>query len=80
MVPNPIDVHKADYSPHASWMLALRELAPRHYEHLLTDWRANHHRRRNLWRDVRKVGLGWWVRWVGQAHPVVVELLKAAMA
>lgn len=38
-------------------MTALRELAPHSYEALLDKWRANHHRRRNLWQAMSRKGL-----------------------
>ena len=56
-VPRPENVEKADYTSHARWMVALRELAPQSYEVLLDKWRTDHHRRRNLWQAMAKVGL-----------------------
>ena len=56
-VPRPEDVKKADYTSHARWMVALRELAPQSYEVLLEKWRVDHHRRRNLWQAMSKAGL-----------------------
>ena len=57
MVPNPTSVHQADYSGHAEWMAALKEVAPQRYEALLKEWRAKHERRRNLWQAMAKMGL-----------------------
>lgn len=56
-VPRPESVEKADYTAHARWMVALRELAPQSYEALLEKWRVDHHRRRNLWQAMSKLGL-----------------------
>lgn len=56
-VPSPKDVHKSDYSRHAEWMAALKELAPRTYESLLDQWRVEHERRRNLWKAMEVRGL-----------------------
>jgi hypothetical protein len=56
-VPKPENVHKSDYTEHAHWMGALRELAPQSYQALLEKWHVDHHRRRNLWKAMDKVGL-----------------------
>jgi hypothetical protein len=56
-VPRPESVEKADYTSHARWMVALRELVPQSYEVLLEKWRIDHHRRRNLWQAMAKAGL-----------------------
>lgn len=56
-VPSPENVKNADYTAHARWMVALRELVPQSYEVLLEKWRVDHHRRRNLWQAMAKVGL-----------------------
>ncbi|MCZ6634806.1 MAG: hypothetical protein O7G87_15500, partial [bacterium] len=57
-VPNPRYVHKADYTEHAQWMAVLKEMAPRRYQALLDEWRVEHHRRKNLWQAMEKMGLG----------------------
>ncbi|MDM8531738.1 hypothetical protein QUF63_11240 [Anaerolineales bacterium HSG25] len=57
-VPNPKDVHKADYTNHATWMGVVKELAPSAYDTLLSEWQTDHHRRRNLWQAMRNEGLG----------------------
>jgi len=56
-VPKPESVQKADYTQHAHWMAALRELAPHKYAALVNKWRIDHHRRRNLWQAMAKMGL-----------------------
>jgi len=57
-IPRPENAEKSNYTLHAHWMAALRELAPSDYESLLAKWRVEHHRRRNLWRDLAQLGLG----------------------
>ncbi len=57
IVPNPKDAKKSDYKEHASWMSSLQELNAAEYRLLFTEWRDVHRRRRNLWRDMRSVGL-----------------------
>jgi hypothetical protein len=56
-VPDPADAYKSDYTHHAEWAGALHELNQAEYEVLIKQWRKNHNRRRNLWRDMRKAGL-----------------------
>jgi len=56
-VPGPEDAHKSDYTAHAQWLAALRELSPLNYETLLEEWRTEHHRRRNLWAALARLGL-----------------------
>jgi hypothetical protein len=56
-VPKPENAHKSNYTEHAHWMVALRELAPDSYETLRHKWGVDHHRRRNLWKAMAKVGL-----------------------
>jgi hypothetical protein len=50
LVPDPTSADKSVYSSHAQWMAALQEVNPGAYEVLLREWRAVHHRRRNLWK------------------------------
>ena len=56
-VPDPCDVHKSDYTRHAQWMPALKEISPHDYETLLAIWKTEHHRRSNLWKAMAKAGL-----------------------
>jgi len=58
LVPSPRNVHKSDYTRHARWMAALKELSPGSYQALLDAWRVAHERRRNLWQAMEKMGLG----------------------
>ena len=53
VVPDPTRTHKSDYTWHALWMKALRELNRGEYDQLLGIWRITHRRRRNLWRDMQ---------------------------
>lgn len=57
-VPDPRSAHKSDYTNHANWMAALKEVAPNAYKRLLTQWETDHIRRSNLWKAMKKMGLG----------------------
>ena len=57
IVPDPAEAYKSDYSEHAAWCKALHELNQNTYTVLLSRWRKKHNRRRNLWRDMRAIGL-----------------------
>lgn len=57
-VPKPESASKSDYTNHAKWMVALKELSPQNYETLLAQWRNEHQRRSNLWKAMKQVGLG----------------------
>ena len=56
-VPKPERAEKSDYTSHAQWMVALREVVPDSYNALRHDWETQHHRRRNLWKAMAEVGL-----------------------
>ena len=57
IVPDPANAYKSDYSDHAFWCKAVHELNQKAYKALLSRWRKKHNRRRNLWRDMKAVGL-----------------------
>ena len=57
ILPDPANANKSDYSEHAAWCKALHELNQNSYSALLSRWRKKHNRRRNLWRDIRAIGL-----------------------
>ena len=57
-IPQPELALKSDYTQHAQWMIALKELNSNNYEALLKEWRVKHQRRSNLWKAMREVGLG----------------------
>jgi len=57
IVPDPANVYKSDYSHHSAWSKAVHELNQKTYQVLLSRWRKKHNRRRNLWRDMRAIGL-----------------------
>ena len=57
ILPDPADAYKSDYYEHAAWCKALHELNQNTYTALLSRWRKKHNRRRNLWRDMRAIGL-----------------------
>jgi len=56
-VPKPERANKSDYTEHARWMVALKEISPRNYKTLLADWQVVHQRRSNLWKAMKQVGL-----------------------
>jgi hypothetical protein len=56
-VPKPESVHSADYTTHAQWMVALKELSPQDYETLLAQWKVAHKRRINLWKAMKQMGV-----------------------
>lgn len=56
-VPKPESVHSADYTTHAQWMVALKELSPQDYETLLAQWKVVHKRRINLWKAMKQIGV-----------------------
>ncbi|NER25819.1 MAG: hypothetical protein F6J96_35020 [Symploca sp. SIO1C2] len=56
-VPQPEFAQKSDYTEHAHWMVALKELSPNDYQALLEQWRVAHQRRRNLWKAMKQEGL-----------------------
>ena len=57
-IPQPELAQKSDYTQHAQWMTALKELNPNNYETLLQQWKIDHRRRSNLWKAMREAGLG----------------------
>lgn len=57
LVPRPEEAQKSDYTVHAQWLAALRELSLPGYEALLKQWQVEHHRRRNLWAALAQLGL-----------------------
>ena len=56
-IPQPELAQKSDYTQHAQWMTALKELNPNNYETLLQQWKVDHRRRSNLWKAMREAGL-----------------------
>jgi hypothetical protein len=57
IMPDPANAYKSDYTDHAAWCKALHELNQNSYKALLLRWRKKHNRRRNLWRDMKAIGL-----------------------
>jgi hypothetical protein len=56
-VPKPEMSQNSDYSTNAAWMSALKELSPQNYQMLLSEWKIQHQRRRNLWKAMGSLGL-----------------------
>lgn len=57
IMPDPADAYKSDYTDHAAWCKSLHELNQNTYKALVSRWRKKHNRRRNLWRDMKAIGL-----------------------
>jgi hypothetical protein len=57
IVPDPADAYKSDYTDHAAWCKAVNELNQNSYTAIISQWRIKHNRRRNLWRDLKAIGL-----------------------
>ena len=56
-VPKPESVQNAEYTKHAQWIIALKELSPVDYETLLAQWKVAHKRRINLWKAMKQMGV-----------------------
>jgi len=56
-VPKPESANKSNYTEHARWMMALKELSPSNYQTLLVQWQVVHQRRSNLWKAMQQAGL-----------------------
>ena len=57
IIPDPANAHKSNYAEYALWANALMELNKNEYHALIAQWRRKHHRRRNLWRDLKAMNL-----------------------
>ncbi len=57
LVPDPANAHKANYEHHARWLAAINELDTAAYQNVVSQWKQDHNRRRNLWKAVRDAGL-----------------------
>ena len=55
MIPDPKQ-SMAEYSTHARWLAALREINPQEATELHETWKKTCRNRRNLWRDLAKYG------------------------
>ncbi|NUM33602.1 MAG: hypothetical protein HUU50_03620 [Candidatus Brocadiae bacterium] len=56
MVPNPAHA-SARYEDHAAWLAVTRELNPTVFQKVLDEWKVVHKRRKNLWQDLKKIGI-----------------------
>jgi hypothetical protein len=54
-MPKPESVQNGEYSTHAQWMVALKELSPQDYEILLAQWKLVNKRRINLWKAMKQM-------------------------
>lgn len=57
IVPDPASTGSSNYTRHASWAAAVQELNPDRFKTLMDQWRKKHNRRRNLWRDLKALGV-----------------------
>ncbi len=55
LAPSPATM-SPDYERAAVWLAAAREIDPRTADGILKNWKVEHKRRRNLWRDLRSHG------------------------
>ena len=56
-LPDPVNAEKSNYDAHAKWLAALKEVNPKEYQTVLTQWKKKHHRRRNLWKAIQEAGI-----------------------
>ncbi|MDZ7698715.1 MAG: hypothetical protein U5R49_17915 [Deltaproteobacteria bacterium] len=57
IIPDPANAERSRYTECARWAKGLLELNEEKYHALMAQWRKKHHRRRNLWRDLKAVNL-----------------------
>jgi hypothetical protein len=57
IIPNPADARNSVYDFYALWLGMVNELDPKAYEDILTRWKTEHKRRKNLWKAIEKRGL-----------------------
>lgn len=56
-LPDPANAEKSNYGAHAKWLAALREVNPKKYQTILTQWEKKHYRKRNLWKAIQETGI-----------------------
>ncbi|MBF0476137.1 MAG: hypothetical protein HQK59_09935 [Deltaproteobacteria bacterium] len=56
-VPNPGVEHKSDYTTHAMWLAATKELDPISFQRILDQWKNDYKLRRNLWKAIGEGGI-----------------------
>ncbi len=54
-LPDPVHADKSNYDAHAKWLAALKEVNPKEYQTILTQWKKKHHRKRNLWKAIQEL-------------------------
>lgn len=57
LVPDPSTAQKSNYSMHASWMEVVKELNPSAFINIISRWKIDHARRKNLWAAIKEWGL-----------------------
>ena len=56
-LPDPAHADKSNYAAHAKWLAVLKEVNPKEYQTILTQWKKKHHRRRNLWKAIQEISI-----------------------
>ena len=56
LIPDPANC-RAHYGHAVDWLAAVKELDRKEFAQILADWRVEHRRRRNLWKEVSSRGL-----------------------
>ncbi|MCF6290047.1 MAG: hypothetical protein L3J03_03480 [Desulfobacterales bacterium] len=56
-IPAPESAEKSNYDVHALWLAAVHDIDRDFFNRILSNWKTEHKRRRNLWKAVRQKGL-----------------------
>ncbi|MBF0495716.1 MAG: hypothetical protein HQK58_03950 [Deltaproteobacteria bacterium] len=56
-IPNPGGEHKSDYTTHAMWLAATKELDPISFQRIIDQWKNDYKLRRNLWKAIGEGGI-----------------------
>ncbi len=56
-IPCPSTANKARYASHAKWLEIAKEINKEVYNKVLSDWRKNQFRKRNLWYELESYGI-----------------------
>lgn len=55
LVPSPKNKYKSDYKIHVQYFKAVMEIAPETAKEILNDWKINHKKRKNLWKEFQLI-------------------------
>ncbi|MBF0100919.1 MAG: hypothetical protein HQK77_08435, partial [Desulfobacterales bacterium] len=53
IMPDPGQVQGGKYESHALWLAALREIDPMTFQKVMTKWKVDYKRRKNLWTEIQ---------------------------